>query len=300
MLRKPLIYGGCSTICVVENRTVASLSTSFPRKIGHVEIVARLIPCGNGEGACVMNPSNSKFSSLLTKSVAILAAASLTMGVGVSANANGFHGGFYGGHGGFHKSGFVGSRGFSRSRGFSSRRGFRRGGGGKGAAIALGVIGGAILLSEAARADERRRYSERRYEDRYRDRYDSYRGDGGSFERGYEEGLRRGREESGNTAAGGREPQLEGAGTRSIDGGPEPIRYSAADAFRTCTKHARRALSDRGFILSAPASPETAEDQGGAWIMTANVQAANNRGESWNRALVCEADADRVYRLELI
>ena len=155
-----------------------------------------------------------------------------------------------------------------------------------------------------ARSSERRRIDDRRYEDRYRDRYDRYRTDrAGDFERGYEEGLKRGRADAeGVNGASSSEldGQLDGASVSGSDGGPEPIRFSAAEAFRTCTLHARRALSDRGFILSAPASPETSVDNGGAWKMTATVVAANDRGESWNRAMVCEADSDRVYLLELI
>ncbi|MEM8770248.1 MAG: hypothetical protein AAGD92_01240 [Pseudomonadota bacterium] len=144
-----------------------------------------------------------------------------------------------------------------------------------------------------------------------------------AFQRGFEEGLARGRQGGADDFApddGVRAPdaapstpvdefglddldsQLDGARIerRRNDGGPAPIRIAAGDAYRTCTQHARTALGDRGFILAAPASPETAEDVGRGWKMTATVSAQNQAGESWSRAMYCEADADRVYMLELI
>ena len=84
-----------------------------------------------------------------------------------------------------------------------------------------------------------------------------------------------------------------------LDGGPEPIRFSYAGAYQACMTHARAALGDRGFILAGPAKPETAEDLGGAWKMTATVTAQKG-GDSWSRAMYCEADDSRVYLLELI
>ncbi|MHA7872925.1 MAG: hypothetical protein ACX939_11300, partial [Hyphococcus sp.] len=85
-----------------------------------------------------------------------------------------------------------------------------------------------------------------------------------------------------------------------LDGGPEPIRISFRDAYDTCVDHARGALADRDFTLAAPNRPDTADDLGGAWKMTANVTAASQTGERWTRAMYCEADETRVYLLELI
>lgn len=242
-------------------------------------------------------------------------AAACALGLSAPASAGGyygnvgFHGSYYGGHGGYY-----GHRGF-RGRGYRHRgyHGHRRGGGGKAAAIALGVIGGAIILNEVAE----NRAERRAYDDRYYDRYDRYsrrsapRYDRDAFERGYEEGYSRGRSAEGDapqvTDDGDLDSRLDGArtpGNRNDaprnDGGPEPIRFSAAEAYQTCITHARAALSERGFMLAAAATPDTADDVGGAWKMTATVSAQNAQGESWSRAMYCEADASRVYLLELI
>lgn len=240
---------------------------------------------------------------VMTKNRKLLlaAAASLTaLGVAAPAAAGGHFGHvgysshYYGGH-----HGYYGHRGF-RHRGFHRRR--HGGGGGKAAAIALGVIGGAIILNEVAESRADRRAYDARYSDRY-DRYDRYARraqptyDREAFKRGYEEGYSEGR--ANDIEAGG-----DGAAPRALDtrldGGPEPIRFSAAEAYQTCMTHARSALGDRGFLLAAPPTPETAEDTGGAWKMTATVSAQNAAGESWSRAMYCEADETRVYLLELI
>ncbi len=231
------------------------------------------------------------------KLIISLAAAAATFGLSAPA----FAGGYYGGHHGFHGGYYSGGYGYGHGRHYRRHRG--HGGGGKAAAIALGVIGGAIILNEVA--EDRAR--QRAYEDRYEQRYDRYSRrsvqtyDPTAFERGYEAGYARARE--GDIESDGAIPgddldaSLEGG---RVDGGPEPIRFSYADAYRTCTKHARAALGDRGFILAAPAVPETAEDMGGAWKMTANVTAQDQSGDSFTRAMYCEADDSRVYLLELV
>ena len=237
----------------------------------------------------------------------ILAGAALAAGVGLTVPAaaggyygHGYHGNHYGGHYGY---------GY-RHHGYHRRH---RGGGGKAAAIALGVIGGAIILNEIAENKADRRA----YESRYYDRYDRYsrratpvynRGtyDRDAFKRGYEEGYSEGRGAAIERGAPTdlrngdlRQGDVDDLDTR-LDGGPEPIRFSAASAYQACMIHARAALNERGFLLAAPPAPETAEDTGGAWKMTANVSAQNSAGESWSRAMYCEADESRVYLLELI
>ncbi len=228
------------------------------------------------------------------------------------AGGGGYSVGVYSGYGGgYYAAGYRGHRGYHRQH-----RRYHRGGGGKGAAIALGVIGGAILLSEAARAEERQRYEEERYyrdryyrdryyRDRYYDRYERRRYDDRDYEdRGYEDRSYLPEREyddngEGNTSDDALERELEGGAPLGADG-PGPISISYRGAYDACTKHARRALSNRGFILAAPARPETAENVGGAYRITATVMAENNRGESWSRAMYCEADENRVYLLELI
>lgn len=235
------------------------------------------------------------------------AAAALAAGVSAPAAAGGKHG--YYGHG-YYGHGYHGryyGRGYGHGRHY---RRHHRGGGGKGAAIALGVIGGAIILNEIAESNAERRA----YEDRFDRRYDRYSTraappyDRDAFERGYERGLEAGRAEAppqdfrdDGAIEDDLDAQLDGAiyNDRN-DGGPAPIRFSAAGAYETCLTHARAALRERGYLLAGPATPETAVDTGAAWKMTATVSAENQTGDSWSRAMYCEADANRVYLLELI
>ena len=232
----------------------------------------------------------------------LLAGAAAAMGVGLTVPAAA--GGYYG-HGGYYNHYYGGHYRHHGYRHHGYHRRHHHGGGGKAAAIALGVIGGAIILNEVAESRAERRAYEARYYDRY-DRYSTravpaY--DREAFKRGYEEGYSEGRGASLESGA----PQdlrkgdvLDDNLDARLDGGPEPIRFSAAEAYQACMIHARAALNERGFILAAPPTPDTAEDTGGAWKMTANVSAQNRSGESWSRAMYCEADADRVYLLELI
>ena len=239
-----------------------------------------------------------------SRKIVLAAAASATaLGMALPASAGGYygHGGYYGPYYG----GYYGHHGY-RHHGYHGRR---HGGGGKAAAIALGVIGGAIILNEVAESRAR----ERAYEARYYDRYDRYSTravpayDREAFKRGYEEGYAEGRgaayEDDGAPIDLGngdlRNGDVNDLDAR-LDGGPEPIRFSAAGAYQACMIHARAALGERGFMLAAPPSPETAEDTGGAWKMTATVSAQSQTGESWSRAMYCEADESRVYLLELI
>lgn len=202
------------------------------------------------------------------KTALAAAAASLALGAGGPALAGGYyygHAGYYSGH--HHHRHFHG----------------HHHGGGKAAAIALGVIGGVIILDELAESRARDRYyRDRYYEERYRTRATPY-----YPARSYDPGP-----EDGDLSDDGLDARL--------DGGPEPIRVSVDAAYAACTRHARAALSNRGFILAAPSAPDTADDIGDAWKMTATVLAEDQRGGSWSRAMYCEADEDRVYLLELI
>ncbi len=206
----------------------------------------------------------------------------------------GYYGGYYGG--GYH---YAGHRSYGRHRHYRRHRG-HHGGGGKAAAIALGVVGGAIILNELA--EERAR--QRAYEDRYYDRYERYSTRAAPYypqdDRDYLPGNAPDDYKSDGPVDGNLsddlEEQLEGARN---DGGPAPIRLSYEGAYSACLTHARNALGDRGIVLSAPCKPETAEDFGVAWKMTPTGLAARG-AESWSRAMYCEADEGRVYLLELI
>ncbi len=218
----------------------------------------------------------------------------------------GYYGGYYAGYG--YGAGYYSSHAYHhRARGHRGTHRGRHGHGhnaGTGAAIALGIIGGAILINELA--EDRAR--ERAYEDRYDRRYDPYSrrsqpiySDPIVFpEDDYTDEPFEG-DASSDADSGNIDGRLAGGNQgRANDGGPAPIRYSYDQAYRACMTHARAALSDRGFILAVPARPETAQEIGRAWKMTANVSAQNERGESWSRAMYCEADDTRVYLLELI
>ncbi|MEZ5891955.1 MAG: hypothetical protein R3C58_02230 [Parvularculaceae bacterium] len=164
--------------------------------------------------------------------------------------------------------------------------------GGKGAAIALGVIGGAIILNELAEDRARDRYYDDRYaRDRaYDDGYSAGRRDSSRYDGRYEDDAYYGDDDDYDLAGG---PSEYGYDDRGAPSG------SSAAAYQTCLDHARRALGDRGFVVSAPYRPDTADDLGGSWRMTATVRAQRG-SESWARAMSCEASSSRVYRLELI
>ncbi len=226
------------------------------------------------------------------------AAAVLVISAGSSAFARGYHGHGHGHH--------------------------RHGGGGKGAAIALGVIGGVIILNELSesRARERayddryygarapvrtyddRYYNDRRYDDRYEDRYedDAYYGADDDYDDYADDDYDYDDDEAydGSGLAGGgpvdRRPAYEAPGA-GYDRALQPI--SSAAAYRICLDHARRALGERGFVVAAPYRPDTVEDRGAALLMTATVRAQRG-GESWARAMSCEASESRVFRMELI
>jgi len=200
---------------------------------------------------------------------------------------------------------FAGGRYHHHSR--HHHHGYHHGGGGKGAAVALGIIGGAIILNEIAEDRARDRYYEDRYyrdtynRRAYRDGYEAGRADGSRYDdRGYYDDRYDGGADYGDDAS------YEGeAYDDELAGGPEgPDRgqlrpISARAAYQTCLNHARQALGERGFVISAPYQPDTVENRGGALLMTATVTA--QRGpDRWSRAMSCEANEGRVYRLELI
>ena len=124
-----------------------------------------------------------------------------------------------------------------------------------------------------------------------RDRYQRRRYDRGGIGEGIDGEL-----EGGENSVPSSQPQS----SDRKPGGPEAISISYSAAYNACTSHARDALADRGYILAAPARPETAEDLGGAYKITARVKAQDKSGESWSRDLYCETAGDRVFLLELI
>lgn len=239
--------------------------------------------------------------------VVMIMAAGVAGAIGATSQAQAGGYGYYGYHGGYYKGGYGYKHGYYGRRHY--RRGHYRhhhGGGGKAAAIALGVIGGAIILNEIA--EDRAR--QRAYDERYYRSSRPYYGGGyssGGYDRGYDQGFSRGYEQGRADAPASRpletlptEPSGGDDLDAVLDGGPNEVgRVSVAEAYQSCLRQVRSAMSERGFIISAPFEPDTADDLGGAWKMTATV--LTQRGaEDWSRAMVCEADEARVYRVELI
>lgn len=228
------------------------------------------------------------------------AAAALVAGAAAPAMAGGthvsvgYHSGYYGG--GYYNAGYYGHHGHhGHYRGHRRHHRHHGHGGGKAAAIALGVIGGAIILNELAEDRARDRYYEDRYYER-RARYDRYARRAVPYNDEPAYVPDDGRDYEAAPEDSDLERRLEGG---PADGGPEPIRVSYASAYNACIRHAREALGNRGYVLSAPYKPETAEDLGGSWKMTATVTAQKG-ADGWSRAMYCEAADNRVYLLELI
>ncbi|WDI32555.1 hypothetical protein PUV54_05020 [Hyphococcus flavus] len=225
------------------------------------------------------------------------AAAALSLGIGAPAMAYGgshvsvhYSSGYYGG--GYHAAGYKSYRHRGHYR--HGRRHHRHGGGGKAAAIALGVIGGAIILNELSEDRERARYSRDRYYDGY---YDGRRDAGAAdyYDRAYDDRY----EDEYDYEEAPHEGEYDDGLDDRLDGAAAPARISVDAAYQVCLDHARSALAERGFVVTAPYRPASIEDRGGALLMTANVSAQRGR-ESWSRAMSCEASDTRVYRLELI
>lgn len=229
----------------------------------------------------------------LKKSLLAAAAAAMAVGTVAPASAGGrHHGGHYAYGGGHHYSNhhggyYYGSRHYRRGHGHLS--------GGEAALLALGIVGGVVLID---RALERDRYasSDRYYssppprdyyrrDDRapqiYRD--DDYRGDGYGDDDSYRD-----------------DGELLGAG----DGGgvSYSANYNYGAAYNDCKAETREAGRDAGVIVSLPAKPDRIieVDDGAAVRFTAQYVASDSRGGEFRRTMVCEADETGVRFLELV
>lgn len=248
----------------------------------------------------------------LRAGVMVLAAFSFTaFSTPADAGGRGHHGGgYYYGKGGFdrgfHGRGYYG-RGYYNSgyygRGGYGGRGYYRGrgglSGGEAALIAVGIIGGAILIDRALddRRYDDRRYDDRRYDDRRASAYDDdyyYQRDA----RPYEDDARLAgradltREDDFSLE----EPQLLGGD--AARGSIEPIAVNAA--FRECVAETRGAAGAGGLTVAMPGAPtdvETLAD--GSVRLVAQFRASNARGQQWTRRFVCEADEAGVRFLQV-
>ena len=225
--------------------------------------------------------------------------------------SSGGHGVYGGGYyaSGYSGRGFRGAR-FSNRRGFNNRRGFGRRsyrrGGGDAALIALGVIGGAIILNEVIEEDRRRDVeSDRRYRDegryrRYDPNYDRY-----YYQRGYSQASAddfRGDEPSSTaqqSERGGLEDELLGG--EAIDNNRAgDVGFSVQAAYAECAHEARDAASRNRQFIVLPGEPTIVEPVGSDMVrMTARLTAQDQRGRQFLSTLTCEADAERITFLQL-
>lgn len=250
--------------------------------------------------------------------VALLAAAALSVAAAATpAMAGGYHG-----HGRHFDRGYYGGHGYYGPRHYGPRyyghghygRHYRRGGvsGGEAALIALGVVGGAILIDRAL-DDRRERYDERyyddrRYRDRYDDRHDDRRGSGAfdddpyyqrdSRDYYYDDEIRSARRDdlSAREPFATGEPELLGAepASRSVD------RVAVNAAFRECVAETRGAAGAGGLTVAMPGAPTDVEQLAdGSVRMVAQFRASNARGQEWTRRFVCEADEAGVRFLQV-
>ncbi len=236
-------------------------------------------------------------------------------GGGYSGGYYGGYSGHYAGHGGYGYGGYgrgYYGRGYSGS--YYSGRGHHRGhgglSGGEAALIALGVVGGAILID---RALDDRRYEDRRYDDRnYRDRrYENRRGSrrDGAFDddyyyqrdsRPYED------DDDGRVARSADYPRdgVFDAGEPELLGGSRAVgsagRVAVNAAFRECVAETRGAAGAGGLTVAMPGAPtEVQELADGSVRMVAQFRASNGRGQDWTRRFVCEADERGVRFLQV-
>lgn len=242
--------------------------------------------------------------------VAAIALTAVSTPAFAGGRSYGGYGGYYAGHGhyghgyygrGYYSGGRYG-RGHYRGRGGLS--------GGEAALIAVGIIGGAILIDRAL-DDRRDRYDDRYYDDRrYRDRdYDDRRRRAGAFDDDYyyqrdsrpyeyDDEIRSARADdfSRDEPRGAGEPELLGGEPRS--GSLDRVAVNAA--FRECVAETRGAAGAGGLTVAMPGAPtdiETLAD--GSVRMVAQFRASNARGEEWSRRFVCEADERGVRFLQV-
>lgn len=257
-----------------------------------------------------VQPSKPRPARATLRALAIAAAFS---GAALSTPALAGGGAYYG-YGGAYERGYYGGHSYYGGRHYSPRyyghgrygRHYRgRGGlsGGEAALIAVGIIGGAILIDRAL--DDRRD----RYDDHYDDdrRYRDDRRRAGAFDddyyyqrdqRPYEDDYRSGRgadyPRDDVFAAG--EPKLLGGDPRS--GSADRVAVNAA--FRECVAETRGAAGAGGMQVAMPGAPTNVETLAdGSVRMIAQFRASNARGEQWTRRFVCEADERGVRFLQV-
>lgn len=219
----------------------------------------------------------------LKKSLLSAAAAAMALGSAAPAFADG--GRHHGHHGSsrhhhvykpyHHSRHYYGSHHYRGHRGHLSSA--------EAAFIALGIVGGVVLIDRALEREQNRYAYEPRYAPPPRDSY--YRRDDRPLysdddldDDFYDDGA------------------LDGAGDQKGES-----RYNYGAAYNDCKAETRDAARESGVIISLPAKPRRIQpiDDGAAVRFTADYLAQDARGE-WRRTMVCEADENGVRYLELV
>ncbi|MBI1365564.1 MAG: hypothetical protein GC153_06355 [Alphaproteobacteria bacterium] len=231
------------------------------------------------------------------KSLMSAAAAAMAVGAVAPASAGGYYGpGRYahGPHGypghyrpyGHHPRYYYGSRYYRHHHGLS---------GGEAALLAVGILGGIVLIDRALEAD---RANAAAY---YGGAYPppAYRG---GYAPPRDDFYYRRDDRDPPPAVYGDDDDLDG---RLLGGDERGARggYNYGAAYNDCKAETRQAATDGGLIVSLPAKPQriTPIDNGAAVRFEADFVASNLRGQSGDirRTMVCEADAGGVRFLEL-
>jgi len=210
--------------------------------------------------------------------------------------------GYYGGYD-YYAPRYYGHGYYGGGRHWRHHRG--RGGlsGGEAALIAVGIIGGAILIDRAL-DDRRDRYEDRFFDDRrYRD--DRRRADAFDDDYYYQRDQRP-YEDDYRSARGADDPRDDvfGAGEPELLGGAPPSgaisRVAVNAAFRECVAETRGAAGAGGMQVAMPGAPTSVEKLAdGSVRMIAQFRASNARGQEWTRRFVCEADERGVRFLQV-
>ena len=234
-------------------------------------------------------------------------------GYGYGAHGGGYYAAGYG-HRAYHGKRYYKHRGYGKRHYRKYHRRHHRGGGGDAALIALGVIGGAIILNEATKDDRRYAYEDRRYRDEVRHRRYDPRRDDYYYQRGveqapYDDEYEEEFEDEAPRSAPSRSVERDDLDDQLLGGdeenrnqlrGEEEVRFSVQAAYRECSSEARNAASRDGQFIAMPANPTNVEVLDRDLVrITADLTAQDQRGRQFLRTLTCEADSDRITFLRL-
>ena len=164
--------------------------------------------------------------------------------------------------------------------------------------IAAGIVGAAILIDSASERSSRSRY----YDDRPVRRYEDY----GRYDRTYGERYDGGdfyyRRDDRRLSDRAWEDYRDDEIDRRLDGeAARPGEYNYGAAFNDCKAETREAARREGLTVGLPARPDEIDGlEGGTAVRFVSRFEMQERGGSFRRTMVCEADASGVRFLELV